>query len=53
MTRRRTKWLAVVVGSLWLLLWAETRAPAQSGGPRPPSTEQIEVEAAVSFPYDI
>lgn len=53
MIRRRIKWFAVIAGGLWLLMSTGTHAPAQSRSAQPTSTEQINVEAAVHFPYDI
>jgi hypothetical protein len=45
--------LAALAGAAWLMLGAPSSAPAQSSPQKPAATEQIDVEHAIAFPYDI
>ena len=45
--------LVAVAGAAWLAFGSPTRAPAQTTPQHKPASEQIDVELAVDFPYDI
>ena len=45
--------LVAVAAAAWLAFGSPTSAPAQTKPERAPSSEQIDVEFAVDFPYDI